>query len=96
MEIKSLLILTNDEMDDLLDLSNTIGVKMTGVDENPQLVSPQNLYSIMTYLIDKEIFDEVEDIVDYLCNKNNNLIFTNLKENKIKKGIFIPLKIIDI
>jgi hypothetical protein len=96
MEIKSLLILTNDEMDDLLDLSNTIDVKMTGVDENPQLVSPQNLYSIMTYLIDKEIFDEVEDIVDCLCNKNHNLIFTNLKENKIKKGIFIPLKIIDI
>jgi PHD/YefM family antitoxin component YafN of YafNO toxin-antitoxin module len=93
MKIKSLLILTFEEMDDLLDIVNTKNINISSVSEYNRLINQDTIVYISYFLLKTGLFNNMEEVIDYVGQDDVSLVFSDMKNNMLKKGIFIPFEV---
>ena len=93
MKIKSLLILTFDEMDDLLDIVNTKNINISSISQYNRLINQDTIVYISYFLLKTGLFNNMEEVIDYVGQDDVSLVFSDMKNNMLKKGIFIPFEV---
>lgn len=76
-DIKSVLILSDNDWDNLLDIMNTKKIEVMNLLEMPYILDHMSIYSLAHTLIDNYGYSDVKEVVEYLNKNEVTLLYSN-------------------